>query len=110
MSGRSVPIERRFWQHVDQSGGLFACWPWTGATFHWGHGAVKVNGRPWGAHRIAWELTNGPVPVGLQINHHCDNPPCCNPSHLFLGTQMDNVRDMIAKGRDNFAGTKKPAA
>jgi hypothetical protein len=101
MSGQSIPVRERFWQHVDMSGGLFACWPWTGATFHWGHGAVKVNGRPWGAHRIAWELTRGPIPDGLLICHHCDNPPCCNPAHLFVGTHthLDNVRDMDAKGR-----------
>jgi hypothetical protein len=51
------------------------------------------------AHRIAWELTNGPIPAGEFICHHCDNPPCCNPSHLFPGTQADNMRDAKCKGR-----------
>jgi HNH endonuclease len=92
-------LAERFWAKVDRSAGPDGCWPWTGARFWFGHGAIKIDGRPWGAHRIAWELTNGPIPDGLQANHRCDNPPCCNPAHLFLGTQLDNVRDMDAKGR-----------
>jgi hypothetical protein len=53
----------------------------------------------WFAHRRAWELTHGPITDGLHCLHHCDHPPCCNPSHLFLGAPADNVADMVAKGR-----------
>jgi hypothetical protein len=62
------------------------------------------------AHRIAWELVHGPIPAGLYILHHCDNPACCNAfdtaHHLFLGTKTDNNRDMVAKGRANSWGHK----
>lgn len=64
-----------------------------------GYGWLRVNGKKVGAHRVAWELENGPIPTGLSVLHRCDNPPCCDVGHLFIGTQADNVADREAKGR-----------
>lgn len=88
----------RFWSKVDRSGGPDACWPWTRAT-HQGYGWFRLRGVSITASRFAWRITHGPIPVGLYVCHTCDNRPCCNPAHLWLGTQADNVRDMFAKGR-----------
>ena len=76
------------------------CLEWTGATGPRGYGTINVNGVPMGTHRLAWQLANGPIPDGLFVCHHCDNPPCCDVEKcLFLGTNAENVADMIAKGR-----------
>jgi HNH endonuclease len=61
---------------------------------------LMANGVMQYAHRLVWEYTYGPIPEGFQVLHHCDNPPCCNPEHLFLGTSLDNNRDRDAKGRN----------
>lgn len=66
---------------------------------------MVANGVRRGAHCLVWEYTYGPVPDGLHVLHRCDNPPCCNPEHLFLGTPLDNMRDKVAKGR--HANTQK---
>ncbi len=83
-----------------------ACWGWKGSTFGFGYGrlslaAIEYGGkmRPVGAHRFSWEHHNGPIPKGLFVLHTCDNPPCCNPRHLWLGTIQDNNLDCIKKGR-----------
>ena len=88
----------RFWRSV-AVGAPDACWLWKGGRLHFGHGAVDVNGKQDRAHRIAWILTVGPIPAGLCVLNRCDNPPCCNPLHLFLGTKADNVLDRDRKGR-----------
>jgi len=86
-----------FWERVDMSGGPDACWPWTGARHPSGYGGVSWRGGRVNAHRVAYELAYGNPGKGF-VCHHCDNPPCCNPAHLFLGTAQDNYRDSIAKG------------
>jgi hypothetical protein len=88
-----------FWSHVDR-GAPDQCWPWKrGKGRTYGTVWLPDQGRSKGSHVIAWEATHGSVPDGLQVLHRCDNRPCCNPEHLFLGTQSDNMRDAISKGR-----------
>jgi hypothetical protein len=73
----------------------------TGMTDGHGYGSIYADGRLQKAHRVVWQVEHGPIPDGLHVLHQCDNPPCCNPAHLFLGTHADNMADKIAKGRDH---------
>lgn len=75
------------------------CVLWIGAINEFGYGSARHKGKSWPAHRLSWTVTHGPIPNGLHVLHRCDNPPCINPAHLFLGTHLDNMRDMKAKGR-----------
>jgi HNH endonuclease len=75
------------------------CWVWTGSVNKDGYGQIRVNRRTERVHRLAWQEINGPIPPGMHVCHSCDTPACCNPAHLFIGTQSDNVSDMVAKGR-----------
>lgn len=104
----------RFWAHVDKSGGPDACWPWQG-----GHVARGYGHTTWSddyvrteimAHRQAYEFEVGPIAEGLQVCHKCDNPPCCNPAHLFLGTPSENLVDAYTKGRRKRAVPSQRAA
>ena len=100
MPARTTPGS--FWIQVDQSGGTDACWPYLGRRQR-GYGRKNM-GHISGAHRVAWTFVNGPIPAGLQIRHSCDNPPCCNPVHLLLGTYADNEADKKARGRTWMQG------
>jgi hypothetical protein len=99
-----TPSDReRFWSKVDRSGGMFTCWNWIAALDDKHYGAFMMPGnRKHRSHRVAWEMTHGPIPEGLCVLHNCpdgDNPRCCNPGHLWLGTQLQNIEDMKNKGR-----------
>lgn len=80
---------------------MSGCWLWLGYACHNGYGRVRFEGKSWLAHRVAWFAHHGPIPEGMHLCHKCDNPGCINPAHMFVGTQADNVRDMIRKGREN---------
>lgn len=103
----SVPrktVEQRFWAKVDGRG-PDDCWEWTGWRHQFGYGLLGVRKRDDSgptsalAHRLSWEFANGPIPDGMWVLHRCDNAPCCNPAHLFLGTHQDNMDDMASKRR-----------
>ena len=97
---RKRPVADRLWEKVDKSGGPDACWPYLDFRDSNGYGSFKLDGAGKRAHRIAWAITSGPIPDGMFVCHSCDNPPCCNPTHLWLGTSAENTRDRHQKGRD----------
>ncbi len=102
-----LSVADKFWARVDRTGGEKECWPFSGGyKAKGGHGQIVIGTRGKhgtgiliGSHRLAWILTNGPIPDEMCVCHKCDNPPCCNPSHLFLGTALENFDDMRRKGR-----------
>lgn len=94
-----TPLERfetKVWKLACEPG----CWIWMGELRPNGYGALKIDGRQVSTHRFSWETQHGPIPEGLCVLHRCDVKTCVRPDHLFLGTNDDNVADMIAKGRN----------
>ncbi len=99
---------KRFWAKVDKTG---ECWLWTGACHPQGYGLIKTMTGMSRAHRVSFEINNGPIPAGLMVRHTCDNPSCVNPNHLVSGTARDNVQDRVTRGRSaDRHGERHPMA
>jgi hypothetical protein len=104
-----------FWAKVDKTSSTAGCWLWTGAKQGGRRGKYGAFQMGWKiqkrAHRLSFEIANGPIPDGMMVCHSCDTPLCVNPAHLFLGTAKDNVDDMSAKNRKvNSIGEKNGAS
>jgi hypothetical protein len=99
-------LAERFWEKVDKSGD---CWIWTASVMKTGYGCIRIDKRTTRAHRVAYELTNGPIPEGLLLRHTCDNRRCVNPDHLVPGDHKDNTQDALDRGR-HLCGERDPKA
>lgn len=105
---KSIPVLERFWRQIYKTG---LCWDWTGSLDSDGYGKIKIKGVGIRAHHFSYTTFKGPIADGLMVLHTCDNPGCVNPDHLFLGSQFDNMKDMVAKGRANkLKGEASPLA
>lgn len=109
---KSKPIEERFFSKIQKQK---SCWLWNASRMPKGYGQLNDKGKVWRAHRLSWVIHYGPIPENLFVCHSCDNPPCVNPKHLWLGTRSENMKDMILKGRfltkmarDNINKTECP--
>jgi len=92
-------IYNRFWEKVDKGE---SCWQWTAGDNGEGYGRFRHDNQKVGAHRFSWEFHFGDIPDSMLVCHKCDNPGCVNPDHLFLGTNQDNMNDMVKKGRNKI--------
>lgn len=95
----NLPMLDAFRHYMPDDPPESGCWEWSGRAFHeFGYGLIQHAGKLWRTHCMSYELFNGPT-AGKQVRHTCDNPPCVQPKHLVLGTQLDNMRDKVARGR-----------
>lgn len=95
---------KRFWSKVDMDNPR-GCWEWTAGVFDNGYGSFRMDAKNYRAHRLAWSICNGEIPDGMIVMHTCDNPLCCNPTHLKIGTHRENTLDMYDKKRKTKNGS-----
>lgn len=98
IGNKKCPV-KRFWDSIQKSTNPNDCWKWQKCKNHHGYGVISVYGKSFLAHRFSYILHFGKIPNGLFVLHKCDYPQCCNPNHLFLGTQKDNIQDCVNKKR-----------
>lgn len=100
MTGKRDTLENRLWVKIDKRS-QNECWPWLANKNNQGYGMIRLGGKSKKvlAHRVVFTLCKGTIPPKMVVMHLCDNPICCNPHHLRLGTMYDNTQDMISKGR-----------
>lgn len=106
MNSLTQNILDRFWGKVDKENSTVfyngaRCWEWTAARSGYGYGVIGIEGESFYAHRLSYTINFGGFQNNLLVLHHCDNPPCVNPVHLFLGTTKDNIVDKVSKGRQH---------
>lgn len=108
---RYSPWPQRFWEKVSKSDDRDKCWLWTGSVGGHGYGQIHKDGKPRTAHRLSYQLSVGEIPDGMHVLHRCDVRACCNPNHLFIGSNRENMLDKISKGRHNAPrGERSPKA
>ncbi len=98
MKGKNKNIKEDVWKRINIKG-EDDCWEWKGYVLSNGYGQIRIDYRRYRTHRLVYELTYGPIPEGLLVCHKCNNRKCCNPKHLYVGTQKDNLKQMIEDGR-----------
>jgi hypothetical protein len=98
-----VPVEDRFWTKVEKTEG---CWNWTAAKYPTGYGQIRIDGSAHSAHRVAYELTKGPIPDGLFVDHICHNRACVNPKHLRLATAKQNQENRSSANKNSKSGVR----